>query len=55
MELSKSYTILFNAVTDALKDLERQDCTQAWVRLVRAQREAEEAYLAAGEGTVTEP
>ena len=54
MELSKSYTILFNAVTDALKDLERQDCTQAWVRLVRAQREAEEAYLSAEDGELTD-
>ena len=54
MELSKSYTILFNAVTDALKDLERQDCTQAWVRLVRAQREAEEVYLSAEDGALTD-
>ena len=49
----KMYYLLFNAVTDALEDLVNQDNTAAWVRLVKAQREAEEAYLSAEDGELT--
>ena len=40
------YYHLFNAVTDALQDLECQDCTQAAARLIRAQQETEAKYIA---------
>ncbi len=39
------YTILFNRITDALSALEHQNYGQAREILIRAQQEAEEAYL----------
>ena len=44
------YTVLFNAVTDAIDALDRQDLGQARLLLVQGQQQAEDAYLdAAGE------
>ena len=45
----KLYTLLFNAVTDALEDMERMDFGRAKARLIRAQQEAEEKYMEDGE------
>lgn len=39
------YHKLFNACTDALTDMEKQNFGQARVRLICAQQEAEELYL----------
>lgn len=41
----KMYCRLFNAVTDALEELERQNYGQAKERLILAQQECEELYL----------
>ena len=41
----KYYTLLFNAVTDAIGDLDSQNYGAARARLVKAQQDAEEAYL----------
>ena len=48
-EYKKPYYILFNACTDALAALEEQDFGRAGWLLRRAQADAEEAFLAAGE------
>ena len=45
----KMYTTLFNAITDALNMMEDQDYAAAKLRLMSAQREAEEIYISAGE------
>lgn len=39
------YTILFNAVTDAIAALDRQDFGQARTLLVQGQQQAETAYM----------
>ena len=39
------YHTLFNACTDALRDMEQQNFGQAKDRLTAAQQEAEEQYL----------
>lgn len=39
------YTILFNAVTDAIAALDRHDFGQARTLLVRGQQQAETAYM----------
>ncbi len=44
-ELPRAYTILFNAITDALAALERHDYDQAEALLILAQQEAEDAYI----------
>ena len=44
------YTLLFNAVTDAIAALARQDYGQATAILIRGQQQAEEAYLDLEEG-----
>ena len=47
MELWQSlYHLLFNAATDAVRALDRDDADQARSILIRAQRQAEERYLA---------
>lgn len=46
-EFRKPYGILFNGITDALETLERNDPTRARDLLIRAQQEAEEAYIEA--------
>ena len=43
-ELPVYYTILFNAVTDAIAALDHQDFGQARALLVRGQQQAEAAY-----------
>lgn len=44
-KLPKCYTLLFNAVTDALALLEHGDIAAARALLITAQQNAEEAYL----------
>lgn len=41
----RMYTVLFNAVTDALNMMDDEDYGAARRRLMAAQREAEELYL----------
>ena len=41
----KPYFLLFNAITDALRDLARQNFGTAADRLMQAQRDAEDAYV----------
>lgn len=48
-ELPNYYTILFNAVTDAIAALDRQDFGQARTLLVCGQQQAETAYTEASE------
>lgn len=43
-ELPKYYTILFNAVTDAIADMEGKNYGKALDLLIQGQRKAEEAY-----------
>lgn len=43
--LPKCYTILFNAVTDALKAMDEQNFGTAKTLLLEAQKAAEAAYL----------
>ena len=45
----KYYTLLFNAVTDAIEDIDQKNFGAARARLVMAQQEAEDAYLDAEE------
>ena len=47
MNYQKPYTLLFNAITDALEQLDGQDIWQAREILVRAQQQAEEMYISA--------
>ena len=47
--LPNYYTILFNAVTDAIAALERQDFGQAKALLIQGQQKAEAAYTEAYE------
>ncbi len=51
MDLYKQlYLRLFNRVTDALILLDREEISSAKETLIRAQQEAEEQYLAVGDG-----
>jgi hypothetical protein len=43
-ELPRYYTVLFNAVTDAIAALEQQDYGTARKLLIQGQRAAEEAF-----------
>ena len=43
--LPKYYTVLYNAVTNALKELDKQNYGLAAEFLIRGQQDAEEAYL----------
>ena len=45
----KMYLHLFNAITDALRDMEREDYAHAQKILTTAQRWAEDRYIEAGE------
>lgn len=45
----KMYTALFNAVTDALNMMEDRDYAAAKLRLMSAQRQAEDIYISADE------
>ena len=44
-DYQKLYTLLFNAVTDAVEELETLNVGRAKVRLVAAQQQAEEQYI----------
>ena len=44
-DYQKLYTLLFNAVTDALEDMEHMNFGRAGERLMAAQQAAEEAYI----------
>ena len=44
-DYQKLYTLLFNAVTDAVEELEALNLGRAKERLVAAQRQAEEQYI----------
>ena len=39
------YLLLFNAVTDALEKMDRQNCGEASALLIAAQQKAEELYM----------
>ena len=47
MEYQKMYTLLFNAITDALKQMEKQNYGTAKETLIAAQQQAEEIYITA--------
>ena len=47
-ELPNYYTTLFNAVTNAIKALERQDFGTAQNLLVRGQQDSEDLYVTGG-------
>ncbi len=46
-DYQKMYTMLFNAITDALMQMEKQNYGAAKEILVSAQQEAEEIYMSA--------
>lgn len=50
-ELPKYYTVLFNAVEEAMAALDRMDFGIAKTLLLRGQLQAEGEYLAAGEAS----
>ena len=47
MEYEKLYHLLFNAITDALEQMESQNYGDAKELLVAAQQKAEEIYITA--------
>ena len=47
--LPNYYTTLFNAVTEALKAIEKWNYGMAWEILVQGQKDAEKQYIAEGE------
>lgn len=47
MDYEKLYLLLFNAITDALKQMESQNFGTAKETLITAQQEAEELYMSA--------
>ena len=47
--ISQEYLLLFNAITDALHEMERQNCGTAKDILIQAQQDAEELYISANE------
>lgn len=49
MNYQRLYTHLFNALTDAVEQLENHNCDRAKDILIRAQQETEEMYLDAEE------
>ncbi len=44
-DYQKMYTTLFNAITDALEQLTRQNIGEAKETLMQAQQKAEELYM----------
>mgnify|MGYP004505299755 FL=1 len=48
-DYKKLYTLLFNAITDALEQLAEGRVPQAQEMLTTAQQDAEELFLSAGE------
>ena len=47
MDYQKMYTTLFNAITDALSQIETQNYVDAKETLISAQQKAEEIYITA--------
>ena len=47
MDYQKMYMTLFNAITDALEQMESQNFGTAKETLIAAQQEAEEIYMSA--------
>ena len=47
MEYKKLYHLLFNAITDALEQMEQQNYGSAKDLLITAQQEAEDIYITA--------
>ncbi len=47
MDHQKMYTTLFNAITDALEQMEKQNFGTAKETLIAAQQQAEEIYITA--------
>ncbi len=47
MDYEKLYHLLFNAITDALEQMESQNFGTAKETLITAQQEAEELYMSA--------
>ena len=47
MNYQKMYTLLFNSITDVLKQMESQNFGTAKETLITAQQEAEELYMSA--------
>ena len=47
MDYQKMYTTLFNAITDALSQIETQNYGDAIETLISAQQKAEEIYITA--------
>ena len=47
MNYEKLYHLLFNAITDALEQMEQQNYGTAKDTLITAQQEAEEIYMSA--------
>ena len=47
MNYKKLYHLLFNAITDALEQMEKQNFGTAKETLIAAQQEAEEIYMSA--------
>ena len=47
MDYQKMYTTLFNAITDALEQMEKQNFGTAKETLIAAQQQAEEIYMSA--------
>ena len=50
-DIPNYYTLLFNRVTDAIEALEQQNYGTARDILIKAQRDAEELYIEAGEAS----
>lgn len=48
-EFPKYYTIIFNAVTDALRELDAGNPEKAKTLLIQGQQAAEDAFLSASE------
>ena len=46
-DYEKMYHLLFNAITDALEQIESQNCGNAKAQLISAQQKAEEIYITA--------
>ena len=46
-DYQKMYTTLFNAITDALEEIQKQNIGLAQERLIAAQQLAEDIYIAA--------
>jgi len=45
MDYAKLYHILFNAITDALEELEKQNYGMVRERLIAAQQKTEDLYI----------